>query len=747
MMRSRLLMVLGKGNKDMSTRPSDWSPLTGGDPCPGDPGAWDAVKDFWAQRSADIDGYREKLNQHTSIDGEGNSIRRLESAFSDGASMASLISYEFEKAADAARSWQRKLEDMQSRADEALRKAQAAKTAQDDAQTKIDGLKAEAAKDKSPDPIISVKIHGLFGGGGLEGEIADAQADIEAAQKVVDGIRDEYVRESASAVDGYELASVEGIYAQASNKSLGGNPFSSSDEVFSGFSEFDAVALSKAFSEAKQSEKNMPALLNMLSEMTAEQIQTYFIAHPENAVFATNPMGGDNVQRAKDVQKWWNAKEPTMDKEGRITGSADAQQSGYGMLSEDQRLALMKYAPGFVGNAQGVQYAYRSEANVNLLSVLSSGPDDSRGIPLSLEGLWISQGVRDTAKNALDHYEDLVKHGYPAQIVTFEVNTSRIDENHWDDVKAAISVGNLDEAESISYLTHGIDTNAQESLNGHMDATQSLYNQETQIFDHNGQKGKKHAAVAWMNYEAPEGPLDGDLTVLDNDKAYAGGHRYAQDLDTLNTLRGEQNIRLNTVAHSYGTDTTFAGMSEMKTSVDSAVFLGSAGLPQELVKAVNSGQQHLAADLKNIAYTHASEDGIAPWGYSKGWKKEHPDALVGATEINSDGGYGRSGQYFQDTDGHSLYAEKDLEGYLKAGTASRYQTGLWTTGHRDQIGPLLDYVDRSDLQVKEMGPDIYGYEPANERKDMSSAEDIERLKEYARDHDIEWDRVQDGDPG
>lgn len=189
----------------MSTRPSDWSPLTGGDPCPGDPDAWDAVADFWSQRSVDIDGYREKLNQHTSIDAEGNTFGRLEGTFSDGAVMASLISYEFEKAADAARSWQRKLEDMQSRADDALAKAKDAKTAQDDAKVKMDGLKAEAAKDDSPDPIISVKLHGLFGGGGLEGEIADAKADIEAAQKTVDDIRDEYARESGVAVGGYEV--------------------------------------------------------------------------------------------------------------------------------------------------------------------------------------------------------------------------------------------------------------------------------------------------------------------------------------------------------------------------------------------------------------------------------------------------------------------------------------------------------------------------------------------------------------
>lgn len=214
----------------MSTRPSDWSPLTGGDPCPGDPSAWDAIVEFWAQRSRDIDGYREKLYQHTSVDAEGKTFGRLEGTFSDGAGMASLISYEFEKASDAARSWQRKLEDMQSRADEALRKAKAAKAAKDDAQIKADGLRAEAAKDKSPDPIIAVKLHGLFGGGGLEGEIADAQADIEAAQKVVDDIRGEYARESASAVGGYELASVEGIYKNTPR----GNPFSKSvNEAYS----------------------------------------------------------------------------------------------------------------------------------------------------------------------------------------------------------------------------------------------------------------------------------------------------------------------------------------------------------------------------------------------------------------------------------------------------------------------------------------------------------------------------------
>lgn len=141
----------------MGARPGDWSPLSGGDPCPGDPEAWDTVVEFWAQRSADIDGYRQKLNQHTSIDAEGKTFGRLESAFSDGAGMSARIAYEFDKASTVARSWQRKLADMQLRADEALGKARTAQAVMADAQVKIAALEAEAAKDKSPDPIILLR--------------------------------------------------------------------------------------------------------------------------------------------------------------------------------------------------------------------------------------------------------------------------------------------------------------------------------------------------------------------------------------------------------------------------------------------------------------------------------------------------------------------------------------------------------------------------------------------------------------
>lgn len=507
----------------------------------------------------------------------------------------------------------------------------------------------------------------------------------------------------------------------------------------------------------------MPRLLDLLSQMTPEQIQTFFTANPKYALFATNPIGGDNVQRAKDTQKWWNTQNQFTDDKGNWRSINADDQVPPGTLNEAQRKALIQYAPGLVGNMQGIQYIYRSETNVNLVRIISQDSEEARNLervdglklpdsPFNLGPLHLPDNIRGTAANMLRQYEEN-KDNYPdVQIATFEVSTDPSDDDHWDDVKAAFVLGNLDEAESISYLTHGIDNSAlrDSDVNNHIRSAGSLYNAEESAIIHHGNiitgngSAPQHATVAWMNYEAPKGPAE-DLSVLDNDKAHEGGHRYAQDLDTLNTLRGEDNIRLNTVAHSYGTDTTFSGMTEMKTQVDSAVFLGSAGLDQKQVDDVQAHPDHLAVDINNIAYTHASEDIVAPMGYLKFWNKTKPSDILtqdGAkpTELTSDGGYTQDGNYLQDTDGHALYDEDGLEGYLKPGTSALDQTALWTTGHRDKIGRLLEYVDPSDFtEVKSVGPNNYTYVPANDRKTPVSQEE---LREYARARGINWEDVQ-----
>lgn len=191
-----------------------WSPLAGGDPCPGDPDAWISISNFWwEQRNYLIDPYRESLLEYTSIDGEGNRIRRLEAVASDGAGLVSRIAYSYQMAYHAVIKWERQLRSMQERADAALKLAQDAQTAKNDAQDKIARLEEEAAKDESPNPIIALTIHGWTGHGGLRGDIADADATIANTQRIVDDIRDEYFTKASEIIEQYSIAdSVDALY-------------------------------------------------------------------------------------------------------------------------------------------------------------------------------------------------------------------------------------------------------------------------------------------------------------------------------------------------------------------------------------------------------------------------------------------------------------------------------------------------------------------------------------------------------
>ncbi|MFW0182547.1 hypothetical protein ACN082_03430 [Rothia sp. CCM 9417] len=102
---------------------------------------------------------------------------------------------------------------MQERADAALKLAQDAQTAKNDAQDKIARLEEEAAKDESPNPIIALTIHGWTGHGGLRGDIADADATIANTQRIVDDIRDEYFTKASEIIEQYSIAdSVDALY-------------------------------------------------------------------------------------------------------------------------------------------------------------------------------------------------------------------------------------------------------------------------------------------------------------------------------------------------------------------------------------------------------------------------------------------------------------------------------------------------------------------------------------------------------
>lgn len=651
----------------MTNRPTDWSPLSDGDPCPGNPVAWGPVIEFWRQRSNDIDAFRQQLHKNMPIKGEGHRIRQLERALADGVSITSLVSSEFEKAAQTAQDWQRKLESMQLRAEDALHKAQAAHQVAHDLQIKIASLQREIDFDDFSDLMTWIKVNGFWGNGGLKGELANAQAEIAAAQKVVDDIRDEYARESVATQNEYSIANVGSLYPASGV--LNGVLLNDEYDVYAGVHEYDPEALSLAFSKAQSNPECVPELLNMLSTLSAAQIKEFFLARPYYALYALNPMGGDTVRRAQDVQKWWNA-ELSFSESGKYLSSHDEQGAGYGLLSEEQRQALMLYAPGLVGNMQGIDYSHRSQANENLLRLLSSDPADRKGLPYTLN-VDVAPHIAKTAYRLLDKQSKLQNEfvDIDIQIVTMDLSTITGDSDSWNDIKAAVSIGNLDSAGNVSYLVHGINNNPETTSDNYIDGVKGLYQQAR----HSGVSN--HATVAWMNYEAPKAPPD--FGVWSNEKTHEGGHRLTQDLDTLNTVRGGQdNIRLNVVGHSYGTSVVFSALTEMKTTADSATLLASAGLDKDQVAAVNSGKISLAlADnpnspgAKNIYYTDTWKDWIYRLGQLPASKVD-PSSLTGATRFTS--GVDPAGVY-EDVDGHNFFIPEgsNRQGFLSNTTARR----------------------------------------------------------------------------
>ncbi|WP_237197808.1 alpha/beta hydrolase [Rothia nasimurium] len=661
----------------MSTRPSDWSPLTGGDPCPGDPSAWDAIVEFWAQRSRDIDGYREKLYQHTSIDAEGKTFGRLEGTFSDGAGMASLISYEFEKASDAARSWQHKLEDMQSRADEALRKAKAAKTAKDDAQIKADGLRAEAAKDKSPDPIIAVKLHGLFGGGGLEGEIADAQADIEAAQKVVDDIRDEYARESVSAIGGYELASVQGIYESSPRGNPFGKPINVVDSL--GIETTEYIALLE--SQASQSPTALGKYLDALGNLDPDDLNEYFVTHPNAAKYPLE-VSGETVNNAVVVKDWWAS------------------------LNKDQRAVLMDAAPGMIGNLNGVSYGDRDKANRWLGQKISADPNTDS------DTLALLESLRKAATS---------KSGEPKRYITSLDLSNLKKENEdgygYNNVLASVSLGSLDDADKVSIVVPGM-TNNVSSMEDLVTSGLNIYREQKFAVRDHGDGSQQVAVNLWIGYESPP-DLEAqaqhpDKLVTDVNLARKGGQKLADYIDGLNVTKSASPANsqmcfapnnfndpfISVIAHSYGTTTVGEAMKVAETNVNNAVLYGSAGIGVDSVADSNWGDGwKVDRDQKGkqqIFYTDSLEDWTAPGGYVPGWlpfvgpvvsgePRVTPELMIDAQRFQSTEGISADGHYYEDVDTHSFESKPGEQGFVHADTTSLTYGARASMGYSEDL--------------------------------------------------------------
>ncbi len=282
---------------------------------------------------------------------------------------------------------------------------------------------------------------------------------------------------------------------------------------------------------------------------------------------------------------------------GRDSGPTREISAWWKGLSPQERTEMMRTIPEFIGNANGIPYADRNQANRLMLKYLADG----RRKPAPGQEGAVKQFSEALA--AQDQYvigdKDLKN-----QLISLDASGRLL---------AQVSIGDLDQATTFAFLEHGIANGTDRNPESWLKAGAAFSNGLVR-------KGNGKAVIASFGYDAPDGapfldpgdprfPLPGpkwsipgamsswvhgDLSVLHSDHAENGAPAMAARYDAARVFADLQHpddkIRITVMAHSYGTRAQAYALTLVKHRVDAAYWAGSAGVP--------AGPDHRVTDLK-----------------------------------------------------------------------------------------------------------------------------------------------------
>ncbi|QSB22002.1 alpha/beta hydrolase [Curtobacterium sp. 24E2] len=291
------------------------------------------------------------------------------------------------------------------------------------------------------------------------------------------------------------------------------------------------------------------------------------------------------------VQAWWDG----------LGGRATA---GEHSAAQD---ALITALPAVIGNLNGVPYWARDQAN--RLSAQRAYAQAEGAVKAAKDNLKAAIGrtaqlaAQQKLNAAQAREKDLrnfvagakrklnLLHEVPRQMVSFSPSHPPL---------GAFSVGDLDTADSVSYLVPGMGSSLK-------DTTQYMVAASTVIGLHQGLVPPPTTAmVTWIGYEAPPNFMTtGNRGVFGEHYADAGAKRLSVDLEGFRATRPD--AQLDILAHSYGSTTAAVALAASPDlRVHSFVTLGSAGIPSSVPNAAATHAEHMyaaqAAERWDIAY-------------------------------------------------------------------------------------------------------------------------------------------------
>lgn len=260
--------------------------------------------------------------------------------------------------------------------------------------------------------------------------------------------------------------------------------------------------------------------------------------------------------------------------------------------------------PDLIGNLEGAPYTARDAANrvrldndIAELEAITNDPDAPWGEKLraedQLKSLYaLKRNIGEEYVNDKEGHM-LAEYHKPSHISSMPV-------------RAGVSSGNLDTAESITVFVSGMDSSVLDigSLIGSGDAVREA------AAEAGTGNVEDYASYALQNYYSPS-----VLDVHRNDAAEKGAENLQDDLAGLNAARGDDDYELNIVAFSYGTNVVHHALTGVEDAfgVDNIFYVGSAGLPE--------GENYDYGDANQYVTEH---DGDITAQSGRGWGSHHP---------------------------------------------------------------------------------------------------------------------------
>lgn len=280
-------------------------------------------------------------------------------------------------------------------------------------------------------------------------------------------------------------------------------------------------------------------------------------------------------------------------------------------LSDAERQECIERDPATYGNLDGIDMASRDKANRLVLY----GYTDSRGnhVPGLIEkaeaavadaqaeagSRWLQPSSEsDFGETALDEKLLKAQHdleelrrldaqlqrtgtdGAPTSLLALDPSGERL--------KAAVAVGDVDNAKNVATFVPGMGTNVHDSIERYMTTANTLRDTTAVV---SGTKQSDTAVVAWLGYDAPQN----DASVASTEKAEAGTPRLNNFLTGIKSWRweGGGDLHQTVVSHSYGSTTAGLAMKDIGAGVvDEFIYTGSPGAGTNTVGSLGVDPSH-----------------------------------------------------------------------------------------------------------------------------------------------------------